>query len=148
MRALSLIFVASSLLGCKDDQRSPAPPAPATATPAKAPSAPATAAEPPPRLTPAGAEGFDTEIEDKDWATNTERAITAVAPELADVDCRRTQCRATISAGTQEELVAKAEKLSSDEGIRSTEGARSVLLSAPETVNGKLTMKLYIEYDR
>jgi hypothetical protein len=90
---------------------------------------------------------FDHQVEDKDWATNTERAIAAVAPELADVDCRQNQCRATVTAATEEELVAKAGKLSAEDGLRSTE-ARTVLMSAPETVNGKLTMKLYIQYDR
>ena len=147
MRALPLLIAGIALFGCKDEPRS-APSATPAKTPAQSPApAPVTATEPPPSLGPSGPEGFDTEVEDKDWATNTERAIAAVAPDLGDVDCRRTQCRATITAATQEELVAKAEKLNSDEGIRSTE-ARSVLLSAPETINGKLTMKLYIEYDR
>jgi len=143
MRALSLIVVGIALVGCKDPEaKQPAkqPPAPVPSAPA-----PVTAAPPTPSLPPSAE--FDSEVEDRDWAVNTERAIAAAAPELSDIDCKQHQCRASITAGTEQELVAKAEKLNSDDGLRSTE-ARGVVLSAPETINGRLTMKLYIQYER
>jgi hypothetical protein len=145
MRLGSLIFVGIAVLGCKDEQSKPVPAA-ATGS-GVAPGQSATPAAPMPSLPPGGAETFESETEDKDWAANTEHAIEAVAPELSDVDCRQDQCRATLTAATQDELVAEAQKLDSADGLRSTE-ARHVLLSAPETVNGKLTMKLYIQYER
>jgi len=155
MRWTWLIAAGISLLGCKDEQRSPAPaptptptvkadptPAPTpTAAPAAAPSAPAT-----PRLDSEAT--FDEEVEDKDWAINTERAIKALAPELTNVDCKQRQCRATLTAATEAELVAKTDKLSNEDSLRGTPKAKHVLLSAPTTVDGKLTMQIYVQYDR
>ncbi len=154
-----MIAAGISLLGCKDEQRSPAPTqtAPSTATapakepakePTPAPSA-ATSAAPVPRLDPETiGPTFDQEVEDKDWAVNTERAIKALAPELTDVDCKQSQCRATLTATNEAELVAKTDKLSEETSLRGTPNAKHVLLTAPKTVDGKLTMQIYVQYDR
>lgn len=158
------IIVGISLLGCKDkppakpaEQRAAAPaPSGATAgsaavpapSPPSTPSAPATSAPPIPRLDPtvAGA-AFEAEAEDKDWAVNTERAIKAAVPDLTDIDCKQSQCRATLTATSEAELVTKADRLSEDDSLRGT-NAKNVLLTAPTSANGTLSMKIYVTYDR
>jgi hypothetical protein len=158
MRWMWLITVPISVLGCKDPEpaKAPAPRAPVPAgsgvaapTPAAPPAGSAAIAAPAtPRLDPnAAAAAFDSETEDRDWAINTERVIKTAAPELADIDCKQQQCRATMTADTEAELVAKTTKLESEDGLRGTE-AHSILLTAPQVVNGKLAMKIYVRFER
>ena len=151
---LVTVVAGITALGCKDkeaprsaEQQKPVPagsgvaPPPPTATGVT--SAPAM-----PRLDPAAAgSAFDAENEDKAWAVTTESAIKAVAPELTEVDCKQRQCRATLSATTDTELARMTDKLSEEDSVRGT-GAKSVLLTAPVTVGGKLTMKIYVTYER
>lgn len=155
MRWMWLITVGISALGCKDPEPAKAPPprAPApsgSGVAAPAPSAPpagsaAIAAPAPPRLDPVAA--FDSETEDRDWAVNTERLIKAAAPDLTDIDCKQQQCRATLTGASEAELVAKATNLEAEDGLRGTE-AHSVLLTATERVGDKLSMKIYIRFER
>lgn len=155
------IIVGISLLGCKDKQptkpaeQHSAAPAPSGATAGSAtvptappPSAPAISAPAIPRLDPTVASAaFDAESEDKEWAANTERAIRAAVPDLTDIDCKQSQCRATLTAASEAELVSKADRLSEDDSLRGTK-AKNVLLTAPTSANGTLSMKIYVTYDR
>ena len=157
MRWNWLFAVAITALGCKDKEapkpveQRPAAPAgsgapPAPVAPPAGPAAPAAPAMP--RLDPAAASAeFTSETEDKEWAPKTEAAIKAAVPELTDVDCRQHQCRATLHATNENDLVSRADKLSNEDSLRGT-GARTVLLTAPVTTNGKLSMKIYVRYDR
>jgi hypothetical protein len=155
MRAGWLIFLGISLLGCKDDRPAgpAAPAAPSGGSAATAPvptpaprehAAPVTApATDRPRL----AEQFSAETEDKVWADATEKAITAVAPQLSAVSCRASQCQATATAASVEELATLTDKLQEPDALPSTE-AKNVLLTAPSTDGGKASMTIYIRYDR
>lgn len=148
MRSPWLFLVGIAVLGCKDKPaEKPAEPASPAAKPA-APSTPesgraATNAPAPPAL----AQDFDAEQEDAAWADAQEKTIRAVAPDVSDVTCRQQQCRVTLGAATMEELVARTEKLQREDSLRSTE-AKSILLSAPETIDGKPSIKIYVRYDR
>lgn len=148
MRSSWLFLVGIAVLGCKDKPaEKPAEPASPAAKPA-APSTPesgraATNAPAPPAL----AQDFDAEQEDAAWADAQEKTIRAVAPDVSDVTCRQQQCRVTLGAATMEELVARTEKLQREDSLRSTE-AKSILLSAPETIDGKPSIKIYVRYDR
>ncbi len=142
------------MLGCKDPEAKPPPnqgPVPAGSGVAAPPTTKATgvtSAAPAPRLDPeAAGSAFDAEIEDKQWAVETESAIKAAAPELTEVDCKERQCRGTLTATTDVELAAMTDKLSEDTSVRGT-GARSVLLTAPVTKDGKVSMQIYVTYDR
>lgn len=156
MRRHWLILVGIAVLGCKDkpaekpaEPASPAakPAAPSTPEPGtsatNAPGAAAINAPAPPAL----AQEFDAESEDAAWADSQEKTIRAVAPDVSDVVCRQQQCRVTLGAATMEELVARTEKLQREDSLRSTE-AKSILLSAPETIDGKPSIKIYVRYDR
>lgn len=138
MRLGSLIFVGISLLGCKD---------PDSAKPAAHGSAAAQVAK---SVTPApslgSAAGSDTE--EKAWAEATVKEINAVAPELKDVSCAQKQCRATLTAASQDELVEKTDRLQTEESLRQLD-ARGVLLSgAPEQKDGAYKVTLYVKFDR
>lgn len=158
MRYGWLISVGISVVGCKDDRpkSTPAatarPRAPVAAPPATAPAplpeparvAPVTApATDRPRLS----EEFSAEAEDRVWADATEQAIEAVAPQLANVTCRRTQCQATIAAASPDELARLSDKIQDPDALPSTD-AKHVLLTAPVTDGGKTSMTIYIRYDR
>lgn len=141
MRFGLLICVGISTLGCKDPgsgkpaaQGSAVAPAGKTATPA-APTAPSLDT------------AFNAEGEDKAWAEATTKEIQAVAPELKDVTCHQKQCRATLSAATQDELVAKTDKIQSEDSLRQLD-ARGVLLSSPEQKDGTYKLTLYVKFDR
>ena len=158
MRAGWLISVGISLLGCKDDRpaasavpaapvaASPTPVAAAISAPSPAPThvAPVTApATDRPRL----AEEFSAEAEDKAWADSTEQSINAVMPLLKNVTCHQTQCQATMTAASPEELARLTDKIQEPDALPSTE-AKNVLLTAPTTDGGKTSMTIYIRYDR
>ena len=161
MRAAWPIFVGIALVGCKDSQPSkPAeqhsPPAPTSgagsaATKSDSPAltgSAAISAPPMPRLDPAEAKAaFDAEAEDKEWAASTERAIKSAMPDLADIDCKQQQCRATLNASSEADLVKKAERLSDGQALKGT-NAKRVMLTAPTDENGKQSMTIYVVYDR
>jgi hypothetical protein len=140
MRLGWLIFAGISTLGCKD----PSSGQPAAHGSAAAPIAPvAKSATPGPTLGSA-----DAVEEDRAWANATVKEINAVAPELADVSCANKQCRATLSAATQDELVAKTDRLQSEDSLRQLD-ARGVLLSgAPEQKDGAYKVTVYVKFDR
>jgi hypothetical protein len=141
MRGMWLIVVGIPALGCKGDEASRSV---TTTTPAAATSVPSTEPRQP---GPAPVLEVQAETEDKLWADATEKSIRAVAPELGDVTCVQRQCRATVTASTQEELVAKVEALQAETSLRQLD-ARSVLLGAVEQQGGKPAMTIYVRFDR
>lgn len=156
MRQLAPIFLGIAVLACKDktptrsqtttEQRpvgAGSSTASLPATPDASPKGAAVHAPAPPTLQ---AE-FEAEPEDPAWSTKQEKAIKAVAPEAREVTCHERQCQVTLDGASPQELVAKAEQLQHPESLRST-GAKSILLTAPETVGDKQTMKIYVRYDR
>lgn len=149
---ISWLFVVGIAAGaCKDKGAAPAPkpaeqPVPAApVTPDRPAGEPAPRAVPPPTLEAGSA--FAAEQQDAAWASATEKAIAAVAPELTSIECRQSHCRATLTGASDPELVARTEKIQEPEGLPSTD-AKSVLLSAPEVVDGKRVMTIYVRYDR
>jgi len=91
---------------------------------------------------------FADEAEDKAWADATEAAIHAVAPELSDVTCHRTQCQATLHGAGLPQIAMAVDKLESEDKLPST-GAKNVLLTAPENdADGKARMTIFIRYER
>lgn len=154
MRPIWLILVGISLLGCKDKESSQpaaqkAPPPAAGSGSAKAESPPPsgaggfTNAPPPPSLP----EVFDQEQEDKDWATNTEKGIAAVAPELKNVECRTTECKGTLTAASPDELMKLTDKLQEPDGLPSTD-AKNILLAGAPADGGTSTITVYVRYER
>jgi len=141
MRLGLLICAGISTLGCKDPgSGKPAAQGSAIAPVAKA----ATPAAP---VAPSLDKTFEAEDEDKAWAEATVKEIEAVAPELKDVACRQHQCRATLTAASQDELVAKTDKIQSEDSLRQLD-ARGVLLSSPEQKDGTYKLTLYVKFDR
>ncbi len=156
MRPRWLFLVGISLLGCKDKQPATPAPTPAPSSPSPQGSAQPAAAAPAEHSAPVTApidrpsleKAFEAEVEDKVWADATEAAIQAVAPELADVACRQSQCEATIHGLGLPQIAMAADKLESADKLPAT-GAKHVLLTAPEnTPDGKAKMKIFIRYER
>jgi hypothetical protein len=140
-----LVGIAAS--GCKDPPAKAADPKPPTpeARPA------ATAAPQAPALEPGTnqlAETFEAESVDAAWAGMVEKSIDVVAPELTDVTCKQMQCRATLTAASEQELMAATEKLQREDSLRGLDGAKSVLLSRSEPQSGKHVMTIYVRFDR
>jgi hypothetical protein len=144
---LTCLFVLGLVGGaCKDQPAKPAE----VATPATVGSA-TPAPTPPPRGPEPTLEAdklFDAETRDATWASAAEQSITAVAPQLTDVTCRHMQCRATLTAATADELMAATDKLQADESLRGIEGLQSIKLTQPEQRDGKLSMRLYVRFNR
>ena len=74
--------------------------------------------------------------------------IQAVAPDLSNITCHQIDCSATLTAANEEELVARAEKLQSDDSLHQIDDARGVVLSAPTKRDGKVQMTLRILFDQ
>lgn len=91
---------------------------------------------------------FEAETRDATWARVTEQAIEAVAPQLSDVTCKRMQCRVTLTAASEAELVAATDRLAAADSLRGLEGAQHIILSRPAQQGGKYTMKIYVRFDR
>jgi hypothetical protein len=155
MRPNWLILVGISLLGCKDKPsaqpvaQKPPPGSAGSAVAAKVePSGPSVGgaainARDAPRLP----EFFDQEQEDKDWATNTEQAINAVAPQLKNLECRTTECKGTLTAASPEELMKIEDKLQEPDGLPSTD-AKNILLAGTPADGGMSTITVYVRYER
>ncbi|HUS31270.1 MAG TPA: hypothetical protein VMZ53_22320 [Kofleriaceae bacterium] len=141
MRRLCLILVGISALGCRDpnakktSQGAAEAPASPTAqkqtTPDPAPSVPAEQ----PRVE-----------RDQAWRDAMTKTIETVAPDLTAVTCGNIECSATLTAPSDEELVARAEKLQSEDSLRQLE-ARGVVLSAPIKKDGKSAMTIRVLFD-
>ncbi len=154
MRLTCLFLVGIAASGCKDKQ--PArPPEPArapggTATPGSAPPATSTARPqlpaPAPRL--ALDQSFDAEARDAAWAGSTEQSIHAVAPQLTDVTCKQMQCRVTLTAASEAELVDATERLQRDDSLKGLDGVQHILLTRPAADGGRQAMTIYVRFDR
>jgi hypothetical protein len=133
---------------CKDEQPAKAPEPGPVANPDPANSAPT---PPQPRAQAPTLEPdrlFDAETRDATWASSAEQSIDAVAPQLRDVTCRHMQCRATLTAATEAELMTATDKLQSDDSLRGIEGVQSIKLTQPEQRDGKLVMRLFVRFNR
>ncbi len=148
-----LVLLTISLLACKGEERPRASERPQAsglrpqeqkekATPAK-PVLPETDAGIP--TTGSIADQFAAEPEDKQWAVETEAKIKQRVP-AADVACKTTRCRLTIS-GPEKDVSAALDKLESEQSLRGI--AVSVLLSEPEKKpDGSWTVKAYARFNR
>jgi len=151
MRLTWLIVVGIATAGCRDKSASVGAQSADRATAGSATPKTATGATPQPRPgapTLSADQLFDEETRDQTWAASAEQSIHAVAPELADVSCRRLSCRVTLTAGSEAELVAAADKLEADDSLRAIDGVQSIKLTAPQQRDGKLAMRLYVRFDR
>jgi hypothetical protein len=155
MRLMCLFLVGIAAVACKGDP--PAKPAErgrpvATPDPVK-PALPAQPGEAPPEpaADPSTSESdplFDAEPRDADWAPTAERQIHAVAPQLTNVLCKRAQCRVTLTAASEAELVGATEKLQGDNSLRGIDGVQHILLTRPEERGGKQVITIYVKFDR
>lgn len=154
MRLTCLFLVGIAASGCKEKQQATPQAAPGVvrATPGpngSASEAPQAHAQPPPPAPALEAyPSFDAEERDAAWAGATEQAIHAVAPQLTDVSCKRMQCRVTLTAASEAELVEATEKLQSDDSLKGLDGAQHIVLTRPEERDGKHAMKIYVRFDR
>jgi hypothetical protein len=159
MRSGWLILVGITALACKDE---PATPLPASSGPgsarssslvvsAQAVSPPATPDPKRPNLPDEASvettREFETEAEDLVWAGQQERSLKKLAPDLASVTCRQKQCRAVVTAATEEELVRRIDRLQQEDMLPSTNAA-NVLLTAPAKANGTSSVTIYVRYNR
>lgn len=148
MRLARLFVVGIMASACKDKQPAKPPEPAPVVTPGSAISTPT---QPPPS---AGAPTldadklFDAETRDATWANSAEQSIEAVAPQLTDVTCRHMQCRATLTAASEADLMAATDKLQADDSLRSIEGLQSIKLTQPEQRDGKFAMRLYVRFNR
>ena len=78
----------------------------------------------------------------------TEQAIRAVAPQLKDVTCRYHQCRGTLVASSEAELVDAVDKLQTPESLMGVQEAKSIKLTQPVKSNNGYAMAIYIRFDR
>jgi len=151
MRLTWVFVVGIAALGCKDKQPAKsAEPAPNGTTPAT-PGSPTSQARPQPRpeaptLPPD--EIFATQATDSEWAPNAERAVRAVAPELKDLTCKRDQCRATVVATSEAELVGAVDRLQTPESLLGVPEAKSLKLTQPVKGDNGYAMTIYIRFDR
>jgi hypothetical protein len=149
MRLSRLLLVGIIAVGCKDPPAAKPPEPARSATPETGASAPT--AQPQPRAEAPTLEAdkvFDAETRDARWADSAEQTIEAVAPQLHDVSCRRMQCRATLTASTEAELMAAIDKLSEQDSLQGVDGLRSIKLTQPEQRDGKVAMRLFVQFNR
>jgi hypothetical protein len=139
MRWASLILVGISALGCGNKD---------AAKPAKGSAAPTTARQTTPGPAPTLPTGAVGGAHDQAWADQTAKTIQAISPDLSNVTCHQIDCSATLTAANQEELVARAERLQSDDGLHQLDDARGVVLSAPVNKDGKASMTIRILFDQ
>jgi hypothetical protein len=84
---------------------------------------------------------------DQAWKDAMTKAVKAAAPDLADVKCTEIECSGTLTAASEEELVARAEKLQGEESLKQLD-ARGVMLSAPAKKDGKPSMTIRVLFDQ
>ena len=147
MRLTWLIVVGIAAVGCKDRQAAKSAEATAHATPGSG----STVAQPqprPPAPTLPPDELFAGEGDDSVWGRWAEDEIHRVAPQLTEVACKHTVCRATVTATTEAELVAATEKLQTPESLMAAREAQSLKLTQPVARDGKLAMTIYLRFDR
>ena len=136
MRRIFLILVGISALGCRnpDSQKKPVE--------EKAPEK---------QMTPDRAPTLQPEqpapVHDQAWKDAMAKTVQTVAPDLTDVKCGDIDCSATLTAPTEEELVARAEKLQSEDSLRQLD-ARGVMLSSPIKKDGKSSMTIRVLFDQ
>ncbi|HEX5058033.1 MAG TPA: hypothetical protein VFV99_01680 [Kofleriaceae bacterium] len=151
MRLLWVFVVGIAAFGCKDKQPAKsADPAPKGTTPTT-PGSPTSAAVSQPRSaapTLPADELFAKESTDSEWAPGAERAVRAVAPELEDLACKHDQCRATVVATNETELMAAVDKLQTPESLLGVPEAKSIKLTQPVQSGNGYTMTIYIRFDR
>ena len=58
------------------------------------------------------------------------------------------QCRATVTAASEAELMAAIDKLQEEDSLRGVEGLQSIKLTQPEQRDGKVAMRLYVRFNR
>ena len=150
---MCLFLVGITAFACKDkpaakpaDQTAPKPPTPAPAQPVPPASAPATSAAAAPAIE--ADKSFDDEQRDAAWAGSMEKQVHAVAPQLTDIACKRMQCRVTLTAQSEAELVAATDKLQASDSLPSIDGMQHILLTKPVESGGTYKMKLYVRFDR
>lgn len=139
-----LILVGISALGCRDPGSSKKTAEEATPGAQKAPTATKQVTPDPAPALPAEHEGIE---HDQAWRDAMAKTIVAVAPDLEDVKCSAIDCSATLAAASDEELVARAEKLQSEDSLRQLD-ARGVVLSAPIKKDGKSSMTIRVLFDQ
>lgn len=126
-----------------------AQPQPAQATDTPRPELPTFAPEgvgPP----PAAATEFAAQSRDPQWASATEAEITKRVralrgAKLEATECRHDQCVLTV-AGSEAEVGKTIAELEGPHGLHGF--ARNVLLTAPETRDGKMVLRAYALFDR
>lgn len=147
-RVLFLVGILAS--GCQDKQPAKRADPPALTTTSEPTPGPTTSVAPPrtadrPTLP---ADSFEAETRDAAWASSAEQTIAAVAPELGDVTCKQKHCRVTLSAASEDELVAATDKLEGEDSLRGIDGVRHIILTRPEQRDGKHVMRIYVRFDR
>ena len=152
MRLTWLIVVGIATAGCKDKSPSGAAQSADRATAGSATPKTATGATPQPRpetpTLPAD-QLFAEESEDSQWAGRVEQTLRVSAPKLEGVDCKHTQCRATLAARTESELVDAIEKIPIDTALlMGLDQPPSVKLTQPVQRDGAFAMTFYIRFDR
>jgi hypothetical protein len=144
MRRTCLILVGISALGCRDPDSAKKTAEQNTPAAQKAPTATKQVTPDPSPTLPADHELIE---HDQAWRDAMAKTIVAVAPDLTEVKCGATDCSATLAAANEEELVARAEKLQSEDSLRQLE-ARGVVLSAPTKKDGKSSMTIRVLFDQ
>lgn len=74
-----------------------------------------------------------------------ERTVKVIAPQLEGVKCERHQCAATVTATSEQDLIAAVGKLETDDSLRQLD-AKILLDGAPEQKDGKYSVKLYVKF--
>lgn len=151
MRLTWVFVVGIATISCKDKQSAksadPAPKGTTVATPGSATPEPRPQPRPEsPTLPPD--QLFANEGTDAEWALTAERAIRAVAPQLQDVACKHTQCRATVVGSSEAELGTQVDKLQTPESLLGVPEAKSIKLTQPVKRSDGFAMTVYIRFDR
>ena len=99
---------------------------------------------------PAAATEFGAQARDPEWASATETEIrkrfrSMRGAKLEATECRQDQCLLTV-AGSETEVGKTIAELEGPHGLHGF--ARNVLLTAPETRDGKMVLRAYALFDR
>ena len=125
--------------------------APATAPDVAAPTATGLGADAGPLADggpPASAVAFSAQVRDPAWAGATEQTLQrrlAAVTTLRKTECRHHTCELTLGGSTE----AVADTLAAIEGRAGLRDlAANVLLTAPETQDGVMTLRAYVTFER